>query len=99
MTHTLSSTEVERVARLARLDLSPDEVEQLARELTAVLGYVEILSEVDTDEVLPMAHAVERTNVFREDTPQASLPRESALLNAPANDGRYFIVPQILDAS
>jgi aspartyl-tRNA(Asn)/glutamyl-tRNA(Gln) amidotransferase subunit C len=88
---------VAKVAHLARLKVTDAERERLSRELGDILTYVELLSEVDTEGVEPMAHAIELTNVLRADVPQPSLPREQALANAPSTDGRYFLVPAILD--
>ena len=88
---------VQQVAHLARLKVSDSEVDRLSRELGAILTYVELLNEVDTDGVEPMAHAVELSNVLRADEPAESLPRDQALANAPKSDGRYFLVPPILD--
>jgi aspartyl-tRNA(Asn)/glutamyl-tRNA(Gln) amidotransferase subunit C len=88
---------VRKVAHLARLKISAAESERLSRELGDILTYVELLNEVDTEGIEPMAHAIELTNVLREDIPQPSLSREQALANAPSTDGRYFLVPAILD--
>ncbi|HEX6984164.1 MAG TPA: Asp-tRNA(Asn)/Glu-tRNA(Gln) amidotransferase subunit GatC [Planctomycetaceae bacterium] len=98
MSVTLTRAEVEKVALLGRLRLSESELDRMTPQLAAILGYVERLSQVDTEGVEPMAHAVERTNVFREDVETTMLPREAALANAPKTDGQYFLVPQILDA-
>ena len=98
MTTPLSREDVEKVALLARLKLSPAELELLTTQLGQILTYVDILNEVDTEDVEPMAHAVEMSNVFREDEQRPSLPRELALANAPKTDGRYFLVPPILEA-
>ena len=62
-----------------------------------MLDYVSVLDELDTSNVEPMAHAVEVTDVLREDAAAASLECEAALANAPRSDGRYFLVPPILD--
>jgi aspartyl-tRNA(Asn)/glutamyl-tRNA(Gln) amidotransferase subunit C len=99
MAHELTSEQVKKVASLARLSLSESEVTAFASQLSKVLGYVERLAEVDTSDVAPMAHAIEDQNVLRDDEPREGLPREQALQNAPHTDGRYFIVPQILDAN
>lgn len=88
---------VRKIAHLARLKMSDAESERLSRELGDILTYVELLTEVDTESVEPMAHTIELTNVLRDDVPQPSLPREQALANAPSTDGRYFLVPAILD--
>jgi aspartyl-tRNA(Asn)/glutamyl-tRNA(Gln) amidotransferase subunit C len=97
MTGRLTRDEVAKVALLGRLKLSADELDQMTVQLSRVLEYVEILNEVDTDHVEPMAHAIELLDVFREDVPRASLTREEALANAPKTDGRGFLVPQILE--
>lgn len=99
MGEPLSRDDVLKVAMLARLKLSEAEVERIAAQLGDVLNYVEVLNEIDTEDVEPMAHAVELSNVFREDVARESLPREAALANAPKSDGRYFLVPQILEGS
>lgn len=95
----LSEQEIRKVALLARLELSESEVAAFGTQLSKVLDYVEILSEVPTDGVEPMAHAVEQTNVFRDDLPRPPLPRDEALANAPKTDGKFFRVPAILDAT
>ena len=97
MSDPLTPDVVRRVARLARLKLDDSEVTTLATELSQVLHYVDQLSEVDSTGIEPMAHAIEFTDVFRADEPRPSLPREAALANAPKSDGKYFLVPPILD--
>ena len=97
MEKTLTREEVEKVAVLARLKLSDAELDMFTAQLGKVLEYVAILNEVNTDDVEPMAHAVEMKNVFRDDLPTPSLSREQALANAPKTDGKFFLVPQILE--
>ena len=99
MATQLSGDEVSKIAHLARLKLTEPELDSFATQLGAILQYVELLNEVDTGNVEPMAHAVELTNVFRTDAIRESLPREEALSNAPKTDGRFFLVPQILESS
>lgn len=98
MSTTLDRGTVLRVARLARLRLAEAEIDDYLQKLSTVLDYVEQLKEVPTDDVEPMAHAVELNNVFREDSVAPSLPRELALSNAPKTDGKFFLVPQIIDS-
>lgn len=93
----MDSDEIRKVASLARLTLSDDEVPDYRRQLTEILGYIDVLSEVDVSDTEPMPHAVELQNVFRQDVTTDGLTRESALSNAPKTDGRYFLVPQILE--
>lgn len=85
--------EVLHVARLARLQLSEEEIEPMARELSAVLGHVTKISELDLDGVPVTAHVVEVAGALREDEPRPSLPRETALAQAPATSGDGFLVP------
>ena len=74
----------------------PAELEALGTQMGSVLKYIAMLDELDTSSVEPMAHAIEISNVFREDELRESLPREQALSNAPQTDGKYFLVPAIL---
>jgi aspartyl-tRNA(Asn)/glutamyl-tRNA(Gln) amidotransferase subunit C len=85
--------EVLHVARLARLALSDDEVERMARELSAVLDHVERISELDLEGVPPTTHVVDVAGVLREDEPRPSLPREVVLEQAPAVEDGGFLVP------
>lgn len=94
----LTPADVRRVADLARLRFDDDELPEYAAQLSRILGYVRQLDELDTDDLEPMPHAVELTDVLRDDEPRPSLPREAALANAPKQDGRSFVVPPILDS-
>jgi aspartyl-tRNA(Asn)/glutamyl-tRNA(Gln) amidotransferase subunit C len=99
MTARLTRDDVAKVALLGRLKLSDAELEQMTTQLGRVLEYVDILNEVATDTVEPMAHPIELSNVFRDDVEIESLSREDALANAPKTDGRFFVVPPILDTN
>jgi aspartyl-tRNA(Asn)/glutamyl-tRNA(Gln) amidotransferase subunit C len=94
---SISRTEVEKVSLLARLRLSDDELDRMTREMGDILGYFGLLSEVDTDGVEPMAHALDVANAFREDVVRPSLDREAALGNAPHHDGECYLVPAVFD--
>jgi aspartyl-tRNA(Asn)/glutamyl-tRNA(Gln) amidotransferase subunit C len=85
--------EVLHVARLARLALSDEEIEPMARELSAVLDHVAKIGELDLDDVAPTAHVVEITGALRADEPRPCLPREVALAQAPAVSEDGFLVP------
>lgn len=98
MSAPLTRADVLKVAALARLKLTDAEVDDCTSKLGSVLAYIDSLSEVNTDDIEPMVHAVELSNVFRADEVKPSLPREAALSNAPKTDGQFFLVPQILDA-
>jgi len=92
----LSADEVRHVAMLARLAVTDDEVELLAPELSAILGYAEQVGEVAAGDVEPLVHPYPFENVLREDEPGATIDRDELLRQAPeAEDGR-FVVPRIV---
>jgi aspartyl-tRNA(Asn)/glutamyl-tRNA(Gln) amidotransferase subunit C len=93
MRRVIDRDEVLHVARLARLRLDEDEIEPLARELSAILDHVAHIEELDLEGVAPTTHVVEMTGALRADEPRASLPREVALAQAPAVSGEGFAVP------
>lgn len=97
MSTAVDETMVRRIAKLARLNLSDDEVRQFADQIQDILGYVEQLSEVDIEGVEPMAHALPLTDVARDDAPHDPLPPDLALANAPQREGEFFRVPPVLD--
>jgi len=85
--------QVLHVARLARLELSDEEVERMAGELSGILDHVDKIAELDLEGVEPTDHVVALENVLRPDEPRPSLPRERALENAPDPDDGAFRVP------
>jgi aspartyl-tRNA(Asn)/glutamyl-tRNA(Gln) amidotransferase subunit C len=93
----ITKTEVEHVARLARLALSPAEVETFTGQMDAILAYVEKLNELDTDGITPTSHAVPMANAFREDQVQPSIGVDKALLNAPDRVEGFFRVPKVIE--
>ena len=92
----LTRDEVEKVSLLARLKLTDTELDRMTAQLGQVVDYIHQLAELDTEEVEPMAHAVELTNVFRSDEVRPSLPRPEALTNAPKRDEECYLVPAVL---
>jgi len=94
----LSRSVVQKVADLARLKVAYHELDAFVSDLSAIVGYVEILNELDTTGIAPMVHAVELANVLRADIVTPSLERDLALSNAPRTDGTYFLVPAIIDS-
>ena len=97
---TVTRAEVEHVARLARLRLSDAEIEQMARELSAILEYVARLDELDLEGVAPTFHAASGEEAvaqpLRADEPSPSLAQHDALENAPHHDGTHFVVPRVV---
>lgn len=89
--------DVNYVAHLARLALSPEESQKFGAQLGNVLGYVEKLKEVDVEGIEPTAHAFPLNNVTRPDEVRPSLDHEQAMSNAPAKANGLFIVPKIVE--
>ena len=85
--------EVLHVARLSRLALGEEEIESMARELSAVLDHIAKIGELDLTDVPPTSHVVEMTGALRADEPRSSLPRDVALAQAPAVSDEGFLVP------
>mgnify|MGYP006275591787 CR=1 FL=1 len=96
---SLSRQEVAKVASLARLALSADELDRMTGELQKIVGLVSQLAEVDTTSVAPLAHPLDSENVFRADEPRPSLTTAEALQSAPRHDGECFLVPAVLGES
>jgi aspartyl-tRNA(Asn)/glutamyl-tRNA(Gln) amidotransferase subunit C len=93
---SLTRQEVEKVSLLGRLLLSEEELDTMTAQLGQIVDYFELLNELDTGDVEPMAHAVEIHNVFADDQPVTSLPRDAALANAPKRDDECYRVPAVL---
>ena len=96
----LENEYVLRVARLARLRLSPPQVETLSAQLSSVLGYLKNLEELDLSGVKPFSHAEKDgrpgCTPLRADAPGASLGVKEALANAGQTEDGYFVVPRVL---
>jgi aspartyl-tRNA(Asn)/glutamyl-tRNA(Gln) amidotransferase subunit C len=88
---------LKHLAKLARLELSDDELATYATQLEVILESVDKIREVAAADVKPMSHAVGLTNVFRKDETKPSLDREEVLAQAPAAQDDRFRVPRILD--
>lgn len=89
----LEREQVDHVARLARLELSEEESERMAVELSKVLDHIEKIRELDLDGVAPTAHVIDVVNALRPDEPEPSLPHEVALASAPEPVDGGFGVP------
>jgi aspartyl-tRNA(Asn)/glutamyl-tRNA(Gln) amidotransferase subunit C len=91
----ISRDEVLHVARLARLALTDQEIEQLTKELSAILDAVSVVGELDLADVPPTSHPLDLVNVWDEDEPRASLSLDEVFANAPERDGDHFRVPPV----
>ncbi|MDO3394843.1 MULTISPECIES: Asp-tRNA(Asn)/Glu-tRNA(Gln) amidotransferase subunit GatC [Nocardioides] len=92
----ITRDEVAHLANLARIDLSDDELDHLAPQLSVILESVASISEVAGADVPPTSHPLPLTNVFREDVVRPGLSAEEALAGAPASEEQRFMVPRIL---
>ena len=92
----IAPEEVREIATLARLRLDDDEVQRMAAELDAILGYIDTVKSVPTEDTEPMTHAVPFACPLREDVAGQPLPVAEALRNAPARHGNFFEVPRII---
>lgn len=89
--------DVRKVAELARLELRPELADRLQHEMESIVGYVEMLNELDVTGIEPTAHAVDRVNAVAPDVAGKPFPREAMLANAPETiDGELLKVPQVL---
>ncbi|MCB0794819.1 MAG: Asp-tRNA(Asn)/Glu-tRNA(Gln) amidotransferase subunit GatC [Flavobacteriales bacterium] len=94
----LDDEQLDRIAVLARLDLSdPKRREQAVKDMQRVLDFVEKLNEVDTDGVEPLVFLTDEVNRLREDEAISTITKEEALKNAPVKDSDYFKVPRVVD--
>ncbi|MDQ2754109.1 MAG: Asp-tRNA(Asn)/Glu-tRNA(Gln) amidotransferase subunit GatC [Actinomycetota bacterium] len=96
MSPRISTEDVAHVARLARLSLTPDELERYTDQLGAVLAHAADVEALDTTGVPPTAHPLPLVNVLRDDRVLASLDRDEVLAAAPATQDDRFLVPRIL---
>lgn len=94
----VTTDEVKYIAALARLQYEEAELPQIAKELSAILSYMDTLNELDTENVKPMTHVLDLKNVFREDEEPAEgrITHDEALKNAPDADSEYFRVPKVI---
>ena len=89
--------DVRKVAQLAHLNLKSELADRLQKEMESIVGYVEMLNELDVSGIEPSPHAIERVNVFADDVPGEACPRDVMLRNAPDTiNGELVKVPQVL---
>ena len=93
----ITQQDVEKVAQLARLGVTPSEKETFAKQLSQILTHVETLNRYDTTGVEPTATVMGQVNVFREDVVRPSLAVDQALMNAPEREQDGFGVPKIIE--
>ncbi|WP_342437233.1 Asp-tRNA(Asn)/Glu-tRNA(Gln) amidotransferase subunit GatC [Paenibacillus sp. FSL L8-0436] len=94
---SITVKDVQHVAKLARLQLSPEEEATFTEQMNAILQYAEKLNELDTEHVKPTTHVLQVSNVMRDDVVKESLSQEEAMLNAPEHEDGHFKVPAVLE--
>jgi aspartyl-tRNA(Asn)/glutamyl-tRNA(Gln) amidotransferase subunit C len=92
----VTKKDVEKIVELARLKFTDEDLENFTPQMNEILSYMDKLNELDTENVKPLSHPVEQTNVFREDELKPSISTEDALKNAPSKDEHHFIVPKVI---
>lgn len=92
----VTKKDVEKIAELARLKFTDKELENFTPQMNEILSYMDKLNELDTENVNPLSHPVEQTNVFHEDELKPSISTENALKNAPSKDEHHFKVPKVI---
>ena len=96
---SLTAEEVQHIALLARLGLTPEELERDRTQLSHILEQFQVLQKVDTEKILLASHSTSLGNVMRDDEPSESLPKEDVLANAPNREEDYFRVRAVLDST
>lgn len=94
---SITAKDVDHVAKLARLNLAPEERELFTEQLNAILQYADKLKELDTDDIEPTTHVLHLHNVMREDEIHESLSSEQVFRNAPEEEDGQFKVPAVLE--
>lgn len=99
---TFVSMEIDRdttrkIADLAKLEFNEKELDEIQKDLTQMIGFVEKLNEIDTEGVEPLTHITPEGNRLREDEIKGSIDNTTALMNAPSSMGPFFTVPKVIN--
>ena len=88
---------IRKIAHLARLELKPEEEQQMSVDFAKILDWMDQLNELDTTDIQPLMHMHREVNVFREDVAKNELTKEQGLYNAPQKNEDYFMVPKVME--
>ncbi|MFZ5974815.1 MAG: Asp-tRNA(Asn)/Glu-tRNA(Gln) amidotransferase subunit GatC [Bacillota bacterium] len=88
--------QIEDLAKLAKLEFSPEELDRFTKDMGNIIGFVNKLGELDTAGIPPASHVSGAVNVLREDAPAPSMARQDALSGAPEHDESGFIIPRVI---
>lgn len=94
----LTKKEVVKVAKLAKIELSEEEVEIFSKQLPQILDFIEKLNELDTSRIFPFYEIFDANAPLREDIPKKGLTNEEALANSPQKENGFFVVPRVVKA-
>ena len=94
---TIDEETVDKIAHLARLELSGNEKQDMIKDMNKILGFMDKLNEIDTTGVEPLVYMTSEVNNMREDVVKQEITHEEALLNAPKHDDEYFLVAKVID--
>lgn len=94
---TIDKETVDKIAHLARLELSEGETQDMIKDMSKILDFMAKLNEIDTTGVEPLVYMTDEVNVLREDVVKQEITHEEALLNAPKQDGNYFLVAKVIE--
>lgn len=94
---SVTRADIEKIAELANLKFSDEELESFSSQMNEILAYMDKLNELNTENIEPLSHPVEQSNVFREDILKPSIETEQALKNAPSSEDNHFKVPKVIE--
>ena len=94
---TIDKETVDKIAHLARLELSPGETEEMIKDMSKILDFMAKLNEIDTAGVEPLVYMTNEVNVLREDVVKQQITHREALQNAPTHDDDYFLVAKVIE--
>lgn len=94
---TIDKETVDKIAHLARLELSPGETDEMIKDMSKILDFMAKLNEIDTSGVEPLVYMTHEVNVLREDVVKQEITHQEALQNAPKHDDDYFLVAKVIE--
>ena len=92
----ISSKEVKKIAKLAKLELTDNEINLYSSQMSQIINYFSQLNKVDTSDIEPLSNVIDINNVVREDKIEKSLDKSISLKNAPQSDEEFILVPKII---
>jgi aspartyl-tRNA(Asn)/glutamyl-tRNA(Gln) amidotransferase subunit C len=94
---TIDEETVDKIAHLARLELTGNEKKAMIKDMNKILGFMDKLNEIDTAGIEPLVYMTDEVNSFREDVVKQEITHEEALMNAPKHDDEYFLVAKVIE--